>query len=190
MAKRAYFAFDYEDVSDFRANVVRKHNFTGGVEKAGYFDASVWEEAKKKDPEALKRLINSELEYTSVTAVLIGSGTWARRWVRYEIFKSIERGNRVIGVHINTIPDKNRLTKPLGSNPFDNLGLIIDTNGRRAKPTEWNGQQFAPYQDLKTFDIEELPQSERGHHWTLSRWLRTYDWVANDGYKNFPSWIA
>jgi hypothetical protein len=40
MAKRVYFAFDYEDVSDFRANVVRKHNFTGGVEKAGYFDAS------------------------------------------------------------------------------------------------------------------------------------------------------
>ncbi len=31
MAKRVYFAFDYEDVSDFRANVVRKHNFTGGV---------------------------------------------------------------------------------------------------------------------------------------------------------------
>jgi hypothetical protein len=97
MAKRVYFAFDYEDVSDFRANVVRNHNFTGGVEKAGYFDASMWEEAKKKDPTSLKRLINAELENTSVTAVLIGSGTYARRWVRYEIVKSIERGNKVIG---------------------------------------------------------------------------------------------
>src|ERR1044071_4630813 len=102
MAKRVYFGFDYEDVSDFRANVVRKHNFTGGVEKAGYFDASVWEEAKKKDPAALKRLISAELEYTSTTAILIGSGTWARRWVRYEIFKSLARGNRVIGIHINS----------------------------------------------------------------------------------------
>jgi len=27
MAKRVYFAFDYQDVIDFRANVVRKHNF-------------------------------------------------------------------------------------------------------------------------------------------------------------------
>jgi len=53
MAKRVYLAFDYEDVSDFRANVVRKHNFTGGVEKPGYFDASPWEEAKKKDPTTL-----------------------------------------------------------------------------------------------------------------------------------------
>jgi MTH538 TIR-like domain (DUF1863) len=82
MAKRVYFAFDYEDVSDFRANVVRKHNFTGGVENAGYFDASIWEEAKKKDPAALKRLINAELENTSVTAVLIGSQTYARRCYR------------------------------------------------------------------------------------------------------------
>src|SRR5664279_2458971 len=71
MAKRVYFGFDYEDVSDFRANVVRKHNFTGGVEKAGYFDASIWEEAKKKDPTTLKRLINAELEHTSTTAILI-----------------------------------------------------------------------------------------------------------------------
>ena len=30
MAKRVYFAFHYQDVIDFRANVVRKHNFTGG----------------------------------------------------------------------------------------------------------------------------------------------------------------
>ena len=32
MAKRVYFAFHYRNVIDFRANVVRKHNFVGGVE--------------------------------------------------------------------------------------------------------------------------------------------------------------
>jgi hypothetical protein len=189
MPKRVYFAFDYEDVTDFRANVVRNHNLIGGIEKAGYFDASIWEKAKRTDPATLKRLINSELEYTSTTAVLIGSGTWARRWVRYEIFKSIQRGNRVIGIHINSIPDKNRLTKPLGPNPFDNLGLIIDTNGKSAKPTEWNGQQWSAFQDLDTFDVSERPVNERGHHWTLPYWLKTYDWIGNAGYKNFASWI-
>ena len=190
MAKRVYFAFDYEDVSDFRANVVRKHNFLGGVEAAGYLDASIWEKAKKTDPAALKRLIDAELAYTSVTAVLIGSGTWLRRWVRYEIFKSIEKGNRVIGIHINSIPDKNRQTKPLGPNPFDNLGLIIESNGKKAKPTEWNGQQFVSYRDLDAFAVVERPQAERAHHWTLVRWLPTYDWVAGAGYKNFNSWIT
>jgi hypothetical protein len=151
MAKRVYFALDYEDVSDFRANVVRKHNFASGVEKAGYFDASVWEEAKKQDPTSLKRLINAELEYTSVTAVLIGAGTWNRRWVRYEIMKSIERGNRVFGIHINSIRDKNENTKTFGPNPLDNLGLTISEDGKCARPTEWNGQEWIWYSDLDNF---------------------------------------
>src|SRR5260370_39947281 len=103
MAKRVYFAFHYQDVMDFRANVVRKHNFTGGVESAGYYDHSIWETAKNTNPLALKRLINAELEGTSVTAILIGTDTWARPWVRYEIVKSIARGNILIGVHINSI---------------------------------------------------------------------------------------
>lgn len=189
MAKRVYFAFDYEDVSDFRANVVRKHNFTGGVEKAGYFDASMWEEAKKTDPTALKRLINAELENTSVTAVLIGAGTYARRWVRYEIVKSIERGNRVIGIHINGILDKNQQTKPLGPNPFDYLGMEISADGTRGTPTVWNGAQWVYYGDLGAFTINQQSSDKRGKQYQLSHWLHTYDWVANNGYKNFSNWI-
>jgi hypothetical protein len=77
MAKRVYFAFHYQDVIDFRANVVRKHNFLGGVEAAGYYDHSIWEDAKKTSALALKRLINGELENSTVTTVLIGTHTWA-----------------------------------------------------------------------------------------------------------------
>lgn len=189
MAKRVYFAFDYEDVSDFRANVVRKHNFTGGVEKAGYFDASIWEEAKNKDPTALKRLINTELERTSVTAILIGSQTYARRWVRYEIIKSVERGNVLIGVHINGIQDRFQKTKPLGPNPLDNLGLQISEDGKRGKPTVWDGQKWIFYSDVDPFAINEQPPTSRGKHFQLSHWYSTYDWVANDGYNDFSNWI-
>jgi len=189
MTKRVYFAFDYEDVSDFRANVVRKHNFTGGVEKAGYFDASIWEEAKKKDPEALKRLINAELQNTSVTAVLIGSGTWARRWVRYEIMKSVEKGNRVIGIHVNSIRGKDGLAKALGPNPFDYLGLEVGSDGKRAKPTEWKGDKWIYYPDLGAFGISEQPINNRGKNLQLSHWLPVYDWAAGKGFDNFTSWI-
>src|ERR1700722_2705848 len=164
MAKRVYFAFHYQDVSDFRANVVRKHNFLGGVESAGYYDHSIWEEARNTSPLALKRLINAELENTSVTAILIGSGTWARRWVRYEIMKSIERANRVIGVHINGIAGKDRLTKPLGVNPFDNLGAEISTDGTRAKPTEWKDGKWRYYSDLDAFPVARQPEANRGVH--------------------------
>jgi len=49
MAKRVFFSFHYQDVIDFRANVVRKHWLTKrDREAAGFFDASVWETAKKR----------------------------------------------------------------------------------------------------------------------------------------------
>jgi hypothetical protein len=189
MAKRVYFAFHYQDVIDFRANVVRKHNFLQPIDKAGYFDASIWESAKKTGDLALKRMINSELYNTTVTAVLIGSQTWARRWVRYEIMKSIERGNLVLGIHINTIKDKNKQTKPLGPNPFDNLGLAVSEDGRKGKPIEWSGGQWIYYSDLGQCDINQQPLGNRGKSLRLSHWLSTYDWITNAGYDNFNSWI-
>lgn len=190
MAKRVYFAFHYQDVIDFRANVVRNHNFMGGVEAAGYYDHSIWEEAKNTSPLALKRLINAEVQNTSVTAVLIGSDTWARRWVRYEIMKSVERGNRVLGVHINSIKGKNRLAKLLGPNPFDNLGVEISVDGARATPTEWRDGKWVYYSDLAAFTINRQPECNRGKHLRLSHWLAVYDWVTDCGYDNFGSWIS
>ena len=72
MARRVYFAFHYRDVIDFRANVVRNHWLTKpGRDSAGFFDVSLWEEAKKKGKVALKRLINTGLEGTSTTCILL-----------------------------------------------------------------------------------------------------------------------
>ena len=190
MAKRVYFAFHYQDVIDLRANVVRKHNVVGGASAAGYFDHSIWEEAKRTSPQALKRLINSELENTTVTAVLIGSDTWARRWVRYEIMKSIERGNRVLGVHINSIKGRDQLTKPLGPNPFDNLGAEISQDGVKATPTEWKDEKWIYYTDLDPFTVSQQPVANRGRHLPLSHWLSVYDWVADNGYNTFSNWIS
>lgn len=190
MAKRVYFAFHYQDVIDFRANVVRKHNFIGGVEAAGYYDHSIWEESKKKGDLALKRMINSELENTSVTAILIGSQTFARRWVRYEIMKSIERGNKVIGVHINSIKGRDQLTKALGPNPFDHLGLLISDDGKKGSPIVWDGSRWVYYSDFDTFAINEQPMEKHGKQFQLSHWLTVYDWVAGNGFNNFSSWIG
>src|SRR5712664_188759 len=103
MPKRVYFGFDYEDVKTFRANVVRNHDVVKrNVEDTGFFDASIWEDAELRGVDAVKRLINSNLENTSATCILIGTSTWQRRWVRYEILKSYDRGNVMFGVHINS----------------------------------------------------------------------------------------
>ena len=118
MANRVFFTFHYQDVIDFRANVVRNHWLTKpDREAAGFYDASLWEKAKKEsDAEAaLKRLINGGLDNTSNTCILIGSNTYARPWVRYEILQGFKRGNHLFGVHINSIKGKDGLTKNAGA---------------------------------------------------------------------------
>ncbi len=80
-------------------NVVRNSNVVEGFESAGFLDSSLWEEAQKKGDEAIKRLINDGLKGTSVTVVLIGAKTSEREYVEYEIERSWERGNGLIGVY-------------------------------------------------------------------------------------------
>ena len=189
MAKRVFFAFHYQDVIDLRANVVRNHNALQGAQKAGYYDHSIWEASKKVGDLALKRMINSELENSTVTAVLIGTNTWQRRWVRYEIMKSIERGNEVIGIHINGIKGSDGFTKPIGPNPFDYLGLDISTDGTSAKPTEWNGAKWVYYSDVGPFKIPTQSQGRRGKNFNLSTWFSVHDWVKDNGYAHFSTWI-
>src|SRR5207249_1722486 len=142
------FSFHYQDVITFRANVVRNHHVTKEVGQAGFFDASLWEAAKSYGKISLKRLINSGLENTSVTCVLIGTETWKRPWVRYEILKSYDRGNVLLGIHINSIPDKNNQTFPQGLNPFDYLGFYIDEYGKVTSYQEREEANWKPYEEL------------------------------------------
>jgi hypothetical protein len=77
----------------------------------------LWEEAKRKGDAAVKALINSGLNNTSVTVVLIGSETASRKYVTYEVEKSIERGNGLLGIYIHQLKDISGLTSLQGSIP-------------------------------------------------------------------------
>lgn len=189
MAKRVFFSFHYQDVINFRANVVRNHNVTKD-DNGGFFDSSIWESAKKQGDIALKRLINGGLDNTSVTTVLIGSETYARRWVHYEIMKSVERGNKVIGIHINSIRGKDGQLKVSGPNPFEYLGLEISKDGTRGTPTIWTGSSWSYYQDLDAFQINQQSPDKRGKNLQLKTWLTTYDWIADNGFENFKNWVG
>ena len=81
--------FQLEDI--WRASIVRKAGQFDVTARAGWTDASLWEDAKRKGESEIRRLIDTNLNGTSVTAVLIGADTAKRRWVDYEIEKSIER---------------------------------------------------------------------------------------------------
>ena len=121
MARRVFFSFHYErDI--WRASIVRNSWLTHeDREEAGFWDASIWEEAKRKGDEAIKRLIRESLNGTSVTAVLIGAETSGRRWVRYEISESCKRGSGILGVYIHNIRDRNGRTDRQGDNQFGEI---------------------------------------------------------------------
>jgi len=127
VARRVFFSFHYQrDI--WRVNVVRNSWVTQDREAAGFWDASLWEEAKKKGDEAIKKMIDEGLKNTSVTVVLIGKETSGRRWVRYEIQKSHSDGKGLFGVHIHGIKDSNGRTDEKGDNYFGEIG--VDANGK------------------------------------------------------------
>lgn len=193
MSKRVFFSFHYQDVIDFRANVVRQHWVTKlSREDAGFFDASIWEEARKASSIALKRLINSGLDGTSVTCVLIGTETYKRPWVRYELMKSYLKGNKLLAIHINSISGRDRLTKPLGQNPLAYLGVAFSEDGNTGTLYESVDGAWQPYSEVdgsSQFSIK-VGSEHRGKGFVFSEWYSTYDWVRNDGYNNFNGWIG
>lgn len=189
MAKRVFFSFHYQDVIDFRANVVRNHKLTKD-DNAGYFDASIWEDAKKTSDLALKRLINSELKNTSVTCVLVGTDTFNRRWVDYEIMKSLNKGNNLIAIHINGIKGKDGKTKTKGNNPFYYLGYSFDKTGKKLNLHNFIQGKWKKYSDLEGWSVNEVVESKRNKIYRLSTIYTIYDWVEDNGYDKFEIWVG
>jgi hypothetical protein len=117
MARKVYFAFDYQDV--FEVNQIRRSGEFVGVAVAGFADASQWETLKLKSDDSIRSAIDAALVGTSVTAVCVGARTASRRWVQYELRASIARGNGLLGVFL---PGQSGHPKPelLGAAPLRN----------------------------------------------------------------------
>lgn len=126
MARRVFFSFHYErDI--WRAGQIRNSWVTKpGREDAGFWDAASWEEVKKKGEDAIRRWIDRQLDGTSVTVVLIGAETSTRKYVDYEIERSHERGNGMLGIYIHNMRDEDRRIDIKGANPFDIRWATID----------------------------------------------------------------
>jgi hypothetical protein len=191
MAKRVFFSFHYQNVADFRVNVIRNHWLTkSDREAAGFFDASVWEKAMKESDLALKRMINSAIGNTSNTCVLIGEGTYNRRWVRYEIFKSLASGNHLFAIHLNKIKDRFQQTLNYGLNPFDYVGYKYSEDGKKLTPIELIDGKWSASQDYPTYNLKsQVSEAMRGKAFKISKDYKTYCWVNDDGYNNFSKWV-
>ena len=178
-----------------RVQVVKRHHVTkGNYTAAGYFDGSLEEKSKKEGDDAVRRLINRGLQGSSVTCVLIGQETYKRRWVDYEIFKSIELGMGVLGIRIHQIADARMALNAMkgkdtiGPNPFDFLGYGRSKDDKLIPKIKYeNGWKDAPYQVAIT--ESSASYLENTNRPVLSSLFSVYDWVDDDGFNNFSNWI-
>jgi len=116
MDRRVFFSFKYEDLS--RAIVVRDSWVVQGKEAAGFIDPADFAKLERKGDSAIWTWIDSQLIGTSVTVVLVGNKTCNSKWVKYEIKKSIENGNGLLGIDISKIKDlKGNTTERCGQIP-------------------------------------------------------------------------
>lgn len=116
MARRAFFSFHYQrDI--WRINQIRNIPDITGCAAAGFQDASLWEEAKKKSDAAVKKMIDDALGNTTVTVVFIGNQSSNRKFINYEIEKSIARGNGLVGIQIHHLEDSSQNVDEPGATP-------------------------------------------------------------------------
>lgn len=117
MARKVFFSFHYARDA-WRVGQVRNSNVITNLDKSPFYDKAEWESIKRNGDQAVKDWIDSQLSGTSVTVVLIGAETASRKWVKYEINKSIELGKGLLGIDISKIKDRNGETDPTGANPL------------------------------------------------------------------------
>ena len=190
MARRVFFSFHYErDI--WRVNVVRNSWVPkGNYINAGFIDAAKFEDIKRQGDQAIKRWIDEQLEGTSVTVVLIGAETYSRLWVRYEIIKSFDRGNGLLGIYIHNIEDSNGDKDIKGENPFEYVGVFIDKEGRAFYCERGFFKWFKSSLHSKcsrSFDKEYWTDNVYSFQDLLK--VKLYDWVKNNGYENLADWI-
>ena len=125
MARRVFFSFDYKHV--WKVNQIRSMPNVIGTAAAGFQDASLWEQAKKKGEKSIKKMIDDALQNTSVTVVCVTYGIANRKYINYEIDKSLEKGNGLVAVQIHHLKDSSGNTGSPGAIPSQ-----IGQNGFKA----------------------------------------------------------
>lgn len=149
MTRRVFFSFHYDDV--MRVQQIRQMGAFAGKEVVRFDDAAAYEKVKKHGDAAIKHWIRKQLNGTSVTVVLIGTNTWQRPYVRYEIEQSYLAGNGLLGIHINGLLDVNQYRQPRGANPFASVRKPLNLSGGLGQPF------MQSRQGLESFMIQRPP---------------------------------
>jgi hypothetical protein len=161
--RRVFFSFSYEQ-DIWRAANVRNVGAFDATARAGWTDASIWEEAKRKGDAEIRRLIDTSLVGTSVTAVLIGADTASSRWVTYEIEKSVKRGNGLLGVRVHRMKDQDGRRNKRGAVP-------AALRGGTCQVYDWQPSSFGRWVEHAALDVGKPCLRHQRKKCIVCRWL-------------------
>jgi MTH538 TIR-like domain (DUF1863) len=191
MARKTFFSFHYKpDV--WRAWNVRNSWVVKpeDQEVQGFFDNSVFESKQRTSDDILKGFLRDGLDGTSVTCVLSGTSTWARRWVRYEIARSVVKGNGLLTVDIHGVENAQKETCEKGSDPLSAIGVYKTDTGIFL--AEWKNGKWVKYDDYTLaipLEVLWFAAPTNANVVQLSTHCLRYDFAAQNGRANIGGWI-
>ena len=189
--RRVFFSFHYQN-DIWRVNQVRqswRYQHENQREAEGFYDASIWESSRRTGPDSLKNLIREGVKNTSVTCVLVGAETFSRRWVRYEIARSVIKGNGLLAVQIHRMGDRFGYASSEGPNPLDYIGVYYANGGVRL--AEYKNGKWVSYNDYtQSVDLPATWTKPYDHKVIkLSQYAGLYCYKSHNGGANFSGWV-
>jgi hypothetical protein len=197
--RKGFFSFHFDDL--MRVNNVRNAWKIAHPNKSfmrNFYDRSLWESKKRESDDALKALICQGMQHASTLCVLVGSKTWERRWVKYEIARSVVDKKGLLAVQINGLNHhQRRRPDNLGFNPLHLIGIYRSVDAKfylyKKRYSQAHGNfVWLPYRDY-TYPVP-LPRylvvaPVPGYVKTLSEGAEEYDYVAQQGHMKLGTWI-
>ena len=95
-SKNLFFSYYYKNSTEYDRLIEM-------LEDRGYFDysnSSLDEESKAENEDYIKTKIRSKINWAGTIVVLIGSGTYTRKYVNYEIEYARKKEKRIVGVYL------------------------------------------------------------------------------------------
>jgi len=157
---RVYFAFDYNrDL--FR--VARIHKLPNVLARAagGFESSAVWHRARRRNRAAIHGLIDDGLTKTSVTVVCVGYMSASRTYLHYEVERSLEQGNGLVGIRINHLEDQDGLMDDDGTPP-----PLIEAAGYHVY--RYRGPERLAVHIEEAHELAQMEEAERVALWRRS----------------------
>ncbi len=137
MTRRAFFAFHFEnDLS--RVDQIRAELGAAEVHQVGFFDPAEYGALLRADKATIRRVIRERVEGTSVTIVLIGTGTASQPFVHVAVEESIAHRNGLLGIHVHALDDQDGQLSFAGPAPIVPAGVEFP-----CYTWDWDFERFA-----------------------------------------------